>query len=77
MSLANGQHNYTVYAIDESGNTNNSGWRNFVVTGGTSLTDCETLMSAGTTYYLNNNVSSTGTCFHNSCSKCNFRLSEL
>jgi len=29
MSLANGQHNYTVYAIDQYGNANNSGWRYF------------------------------------------------
>jgi hypothetical protein len=31
MSLASGQHNYTVYAIDASGNANNSGWRYFTV----------------------------------------------
>jgi hypothetical protein len=31
MTLANGQHNYTVYAIDEAGNQNNSGLRNFNV----------------------------------------------
>jgi hypothetical protein len=29
MNLSNGQHNYTVYAIDEYGNAANSGWRNF------------------------------------------------
>ncbi|MFA5764331.1 MAG: LamG-like jellyroll fold domain-containing protein, partial [archaeon] len=28
-NLSNGQHNYTVYAIDASGNANNSGLRNF------------------------------------------------
>jgi len=32
MSLSDGQHNYTVYAIDESGNIANSGWRYFTVT---------------------------------------------
>jgi hypothetical protein len=31
MNLSNGQHNYTVYAIDQAGNTNNSGQRNFIV----------------------------------------------
>jgi len=31
MSLPGGQHNYTVYAIDEYGNSNNSGWRNFTI----------------------------------------------
>ena len=63
MTLANGQHNYTVYAKDTVGNTASSGWRYFVVTGGSGLTDCGTLSSAGTTYYLNNNVSNAGTCF--------------
>ena len=34
MNLENGQHNYTVYAIDEYGNAANSGLRNFVVGSG-------------------------------------------
>ena len=34
ISLADGQHNYTVYAVDEVGNFVSSGWRNFVVTSG-------------------------------------------
>ena len=31
MNLAEGQHNYTVYAIDAAGNANNSGWNYFNV----------------------------------------------
>jgi surface protein len=36
MNLSNGQHNYTVYAIDTYGNVNNSGWKYFNVTSGSS-----------------------------------------
>jgi hypothetical protein len=36
MNLANGQHNYTVYAIDSSGNAASSGWRYFTL-GGTCI----------------------------------------
>jgi parallel beta-helix repeat protein len=63
MTLANGQHNYTVYATDTVGNTASSGWRYFVVTGGSTLNDCGNLVGANTVYYLSNNVSSIGRCF--------------
>ena len=59
MSLADGQHNYTVYAVDEVGNFVSSGLRNFVVTSGL---QCGTLSSPGV-YTLTSDVSSTGTCF--------------
>ncbi len=61
MDLSTGQHDYTVYAIDESGNQASSGERNFIVTSG--ATSCGTLDAAGTTYTLSGNVSSTDTCF--------------
>jgi len=38
-NLTNAQHNYTVYAIDQSGNTNNSGQRNFVVSNASNSTN--------------------------------------
>ncbi|MGY4884634.1 MAG: right-handed parallel beta-helix repeat-containing protein [Nanobdellota archaeon] len=59
-SLSNDYHNYTVYAIDEAGNTNNSGERNFIVN---ASLDCGILNTAGQTYTLTQNVSSNGTCF--------------
>ncbi len=59
LSYSDGQHNYTVYAIDEYGNTASSGERNFDVSSGL---DCGTLSSSGV-YTLTQNVSSTGTCF--------------
>jgi parallel beta-helix repeat protein len=34
INVTDGQHNYTVYAIDEAGNTANSGWRYFILGGG-------------------------------------------
>jgi hypothetical protein len=34
MNLSRGQHNYTVYAIDQEGNANNSGLRNFILNNG-------------------------------------------
>ena len=60
LDLQDGQHNYTVYAIDEAGNYNTSGERNFIVDVNI---DCGTLNSANTVYTLTGNVSSTGTCF--------------
>ena len=66
MNLAVGQHNYTVYAIDESGNINNSGERNFIVTSG--VADCTTIGNSGVLdsanglYTLTENISSDGTC---------------
>ena len=63
-NLEDGQHNYTVYAIDEAGNYNISGERNFIaqeqIVGENS---CGTLDSANTVYTLTSNVSSQGTCF--------------
>ena len=59
--LSLGQHNYTVYAIDEAGNINNSGERNFVVTNGLV---CGTFNTHNQIYTLTQNVSSTETCFN-------------
>jgi parallel beta-helix repeat protein/surface protein len=64
MSLSNGQHNYTIYAIDQSGNTANNGWNYFNVTPEATPVNCgDSLSTVGTTYTLTGNVSSTGTCF--------------
>ncbi len=59
MNLSDGKHNYTVYAIDEYGNTANSGERNFVLSSGVT---CGTISSSGT-YVLTSNLTATGTCF--------------
>jgi len=59
LSYSDGKHNYTVYAIDEYGNTANSGERNFIVSSGI---DCGTISNPGV-YTLTKNVSSIGTCF--------------
>ena len=59
-NLQDGMHNYKVYAIDEAGNYNSSGKRNFIVD--TKLY-CGPLNSANTVYTLTSNVSSNGTCF--------------
>ena len=59
LSYSDGKHNYTVYAIDEYGNTANSGERNFIISSGI---DCGIISSPGI-YTLTKNVSSIGTCF--------------
>ncbi|HOF44334.1 MAG TPA: right-handed parallel beta-helix repeat-containing protein, partial [Candidatus Pacearchaeota archaeon] len=59
-NLQDGLHNYKVYAIDEAGNYNSSGKRNFIVD--TKLY-CGELNSANKVYTLTSNVSSQGTCF--------------
>ena len=62
--LQEGQHNYTVYAIDEAGNYNTSGERNFIVDAEVvGENACGTLSTANTIYTLTQNVSSQGTCF--------------
>ncbi|MGY4884089.1 MAG: LamG-like jellyroll fold domain-containing protein, partial [Nanobdellota archaeon] len=65
MNLSNGQHNYTVYAIDEYGNQASSGWRYFTISAGSTLSACKTsAWSSNTIYTLTQNVSSTGTCMY-------------
>jgi len=60
-NLTSGQHNYTVYAIDESGNLNNSGPRNFIAPN--LISSCQTFLTANKVYALTANVTNAGTCF--------------
>jgi parallel beta-helix repeat protein len=45
--LAKGQHNYTVYAVDEAGNLNSSGLRNFTYDSGETPSNITYVMSIG------------------------------
>ena len=62
-NLTEGQHNYTLYTINESGNTNNSGQRYFIYES-PFINSCKNLSTSGQTYTLTSNVSSQGTCFN-------------
>ncbi|MGV8171150.1 MAG: BspA family leucine-rich repeat surface protein [Candidatus Woesearchaeota archaeon] len=61
-NLEEGQHNYTVYAVDTYGNLNNSEERSFTYIP-YGLMNCSNLTVAGAYYKLLNNVSSSNTCF--------------
>ena len=63
-SLANGNYNFTAYAIDASGNLNKTETRSINVSLiNNPLTTCTTLSIANTIYTLTSNVSSNSTCF--------------
>ncbi len=55
-----GDYNYSVYAIDESGNLNITDDREVTTSEGS---QCGTISAANQVYTLQNNVTSTGTCF--------------
>ncbi|MFH1585332.1 MAG: LamG-like jellyroll fold domain-containing protein [archaeon] len=61
-SLADGPYTFSVYANDTIGNGNYTASVDFYFNNSL-LTDCFTLGEASKTYYLNNNVTTSGTCF--------------
>ena len=66
-NVSAGVHTITGYAVDFSGNRNNTETREITVSSGippTQLTTCDNLTSANTTYVLMNNVSSSATCMN-------------
>jgi hypothetical protein len=64
-NLATGTHSFQGFAVDLAGNKNQTELRTVtLISSNVNLTTCTNLTQANTTYYLQNPVSSTTTCFY-------------